>query len=370
MKVTIRTEHLRMALRKANMTPINRTLPNLSHARFDFADGRGSVVTTDMEKAIMVNLDATFTEPLSFTLPKSTVKTFLTGEDGSVEISLKPNSRLVSLRRPGLGEVALNSLDLKDFPPIPKMDNPQWSSLDAKWFCRMIGIALPAVCKEFSRPNLSGIAFREGQMASADGFRLVAIKSEKLNMGLGEKKVIIPGQTCELIRKLFTTVETLEVAFSTAPQKDDIDMVLFRSGDVSLLSQVIQGTFPQYEKLIPQEYNSRVSFSAPLMVQRLNMIDQLRSGTTRFDFHRTEAQEDVCSISARAGEEYAYNLQLPVRIESPEGGRMAFNIEYIRDALKYFSLCNLELTSPSTPGKFTGDIEGLTIVVMPMFVQW
>jgi hypothetical protein len=43
---------------------------------------------------------------------------------------------------------------------------------------------------------------------------------------------------------------------------------------------------------------------------------------------------------------------------------------YVMDAIKPFSICHIETTSPASPGKFTGDIEELTIVVMPMFLQW
>jgi DNA polymerase III sliding clamp (beta) subunit (PCNA family) len=65
-----------------------------------------------------------------------------------------------------------------------------------------------------------------------------------------------------------------------------------------------------------------------------------------------------------------YDLRLPVKVSTPLFGKVAVNIEYITSAIKYFSMCQMELNSPSSPMKFTGDIEGLTVLVMPMFVEW
>ena len=103
------------------------------------------------------------------------------------------------------------------------------------------------------------------------------------------------------------------------------------------------------------------------------MIDEITipSGIVRYDFYiKEETGEEECSVIARSKDDYNYALNLPVKIETQEVARIAFVYKYIIDAIKPFSVCNLELTSPSSPGKFTGDIEGLTIVVKPMFVEW
>jgi DNA polymerase III sliding clamp (beta) subunit (PCNA family) len=216
-------------------------------------------------------------------------------------------------------------------------------------------------------------------MASADGSRLVYLNDKRLTFGLGNLQAIIPLDTILIIPKLFRKVEVIEVAFHsnqetwTGVTKTVPDIVYFKSADTLLISHVTQGTYPKYEQLIPKDFICKVSFSAPLLMQRLQMIDTktLTSGIVKSDFHIKETGEHECYISSQYSEgDYKYALTMPVKIETPEGARIAFNYKYIIDAIKPFSMCNLELTSPSSPGKFTGDIEGLTIVVMPIFMQW
>ncbi len=139
-----------------------------------------------------------------------------------------------------------------------------------------------------------------------------------------------------------------------------------------LTGTLIQGTFPQYGQLVPTSFEARVSFSVPPMVQRLNMMDDavVSSGIVRLSFHKTELNEDIMDVSAGNSDEISYSLHMPVKIEAGGEAQIAFNKKYVVDAIKPFSLCHLELTSPSSPGKFTGDIEELTVVCMPMFVQW
>jgi DNA polymerase III sliding clamp (beta) subunit (PCNA family) len=151
----------------------------------------------------------------------------------------------------------------------------------------------------------------------------------------------------------------------------DGSQVFFKTDDTYFTSQLCQRTYPKYEQLILVSFSARVSFSVPLILQRINLMDfSDSSGILRMVFDRIEGT-DVCLLSARCGEEeFGYEMSLPCKIETSEGGKIAVSYKYIPDAIKYFSLCHMELSNPSSPMKLTGDIEGLTVVVMPMFVQW
>ncbi len=155
------------------------------------------------------------------------------------------------------------------------------------------------------------------------------------------------------------------------PIKALLDGIYFKAGNVVMYSQLIQGTFTKYRQLIPDAFQCTASFSAPLLAQRLNMIDENAIGNSivRFMFRELESNEQVCSIGAGYKEGSEYELTCPVKFEGTKS-KIAFNYYYILEAIKPFSMCTLELTSLSSPGKFTGDIKELTYVVMPMFVQW
>lgn len=388
MKTTINTETFRDALNKANAIKVGRQLsvlayaqPVLAYAQLSINHGEAKLVATDLEKSIEVSLNTNGQDNFTVLLPRRRTQTFLYGKDGNTSIDLNDKG-LLTLERSDMGNMQTKPPSPKDFPPIPTpTEDMAWATIDAKWLCQMLDILIPACAQEIARPVLTGVVFSEGAMASADGFRLVEVKHEKAKFELGDKQVIIPYQTLALIKRLFGKEGTISFAYhTTAPtafNKDGgIDQVYFKSDKVRLISQAIQRTYPNWKQLIPTEYTCRVSFSSPLMMQRLNMMDYsaIQSGIIRLQFQRTEPNnKPECLLTGEPkDEDFAeyYSMRLPVKIETQEEAKIAFNYKYLCDAIKSFSVCNLELTSLSSPGKFTGDIEGLTIAVMPMDVQW
>jgi DNA polymerase-3 subunit beta len=362
MKATLEVTKFREALQKVKLVQKSRSLPILSTTKLDFSDSKVTLTTSDLEREIQVVLDGKSDEPFSICVPYKTCEKFMNG-DGSLTLELSKLTT-VKLHRDSLGECRIQTSELKDFPITKMGDKIIWKQVDAKWFCRMLGYLILGCELDESRPVLTGICLEDGGMASADGFRLYVIKSDKLNFG---KRFNVPMITMKIVRQLFGKCGTLEIGLE---DKDTPSLVYFKSGDTVITSEITQGTFPRYQQLIPATYQCRASFSVPLMMQRLNMIDKIQDTITRFDFHKTLLNEDECSISAKSEEEYEYALKLPVKIESNELGRIAMNYKYVVDAIKPFSKVNMEIVSPSSPAKFTGDIEELTVVVMPMFIQW
>ncbi len=178
-------------------------------------------------------------------------------------------------------------------------------------------------------------------------------------------QLVVPMTTAILAHRIFGKEESVEVAFDDAH-------VYFGNKGALIISQIIQGNFPEWNQLVPTNYTSRIAFSVPLMSQRLRMIQSPPSRIVKFEFNKGE-NSDEADISAVSGDEFKYSLQCPVKLEqnNPKvDSKIAFNQRYVEEAIKSFSVCNLEINSPSSPGKFTGDIEGLIITVMPMFAQW
>jgi DNA polymerase-3 subunit beta len=373
---TVDTRKLYEALRKVNYVKPHPSLTILSNTCAEFSNGKVALTTTNLETVVRIEIDSTNTEAFPMLLPRKLTERFVSGGNGKTSITQGKLDKQVALSRSGMGYLNLTVPLTTEFPPIPKVpDTLQWQTLDGKWFCRMLRFVSVACADALSRPVLNGVACNDGAMAAADGFRIHVLKDSRLTFGLGDKQAIIPLETINLVTKLFSKEEYIEVAFESGNiNPADLQRVHFKSGGVSLVSQLIQGNYPQYMQLVPNTFQTKVSFSSPLMVQRLNMIDvrEIPSGIVKYDFRTMEHGEQLCSISAHAEDNYGeqtYNLSCPVKLEVNEG-KIAFNYQYFMDAIKPFSLCNLELLSLSSPGKFTGDIEGLVIVVMPMFVQW
>jgi len=373
MKATVNTKDLREALQKVNSVARFKQLPVLDNTHITFSNGKAILTTTDMERMVKVTIDSTNTEQFSILLPRKTTEVFSQGNNGSISIETK-DSKEISLSRDGLGSYNFIQDKVSDFPKTEYENTTSWHKIDAKWLCGMLQIIAVATAKEDSRPVLNGVLCSDGKMAAADGFRLASLIDKRLAFGLGDKQVIIPLDTVTLLLKLFRKVDEIEIAFEMqVASLDEPRRIHIKSGNVLLISELTQGSYPKWEQLIPSSFDCRVSFSVPLLLQRLNMMDEkmLYSGIVRYDFHHKEdTEEHECSISTKIEDTGNYSLTCPVKIETKDEGKIAFNYRYVIDAIKPFSMCNLELTSISSPGKFTGDIEGLIIVVMPMFVQW
>ncbi len=375
---TMDTKELHETLQKVNRIKQRRDLPIYSNAYAEFANGKATLTTTDLERVIRIRIDSTNSESFSTLLPRKLIEKFLHGANGKVSITQDKPAQ-VTLSRNGIGDLKLTVPKAGDFPLSPMPDNLEWHSLDGKWFCSMLRI-VSAYCDTEAvgkRLILKGIACNDGAIAAADGFRLALLRDSRLAFGLGDKQAIIPLDTISLILKLFRKEETLGIAFETIKEtnlgveREVSKRIYLKSSNVTLASEVIQGTYPDYEQLVPKSFNFKVSFSAPLMFQRLSMIDAeaIGSNIVRYTFGTSEHGEQICSLTSHSEDECDYHLSCPVKFNR-EGAKIAFAHRYILEAIKPFSLCNLEITSPASPGKITGDIEGLSVIIQPMFVQW
>lgn len=361
--ITAEVSQLREALKKCSGIVTQRgSLPLCGSVLLVSDEKSLKIRATDLEKMLEITVPYTG-EPLSCCVPYRILNKFVSQGSGSVSLELK-NKQLI-LDRPKIGKLHIGGIkEASEFPSYPVAKEVAWNELDAKEVCRLFNIVIQGCVKDESRPVLTGVCCRQGEIASADGFRLYNAVSPKFDFGLDHLvNKIIPRTTVLQVIKLFGKQEQMQVAFTE-------NQVYFKSGGVSLVSQLVQGTYPKYEQLIPTAFSSKVIFSVPLMLERLNLMSDLAGMVVRMWFNK-EAGGDLLYLSGKSGDEddTDYNLNLPCKIESIEG-KVAVQYKYLFDAIKAFSISSIELTNPSSPMKITGDIEGLTVVIMPMFVQW
>jgi DNA polymerase III subunit beta len=233
-----------------------------------------------------------------------------------------------------------------------------------------------AAATEESRPVLTGVCTQfEGSaltLAAADGFRLAVFKMPIKNKVSQKIEVIIPARTlAELNRLMGDQEETVTVTLN--PNKSQ---VLFRLKSTELVSQLVQGTFPNYSQLIPKSYNTRVM---------VNVAEFLRATKTASIFARdgsgivrlvvtpgSESNPGRLAVSARSEEIGDDVGEIDATVEGADA-KIAFNGKYLTDVLSVLheSQVALETTNPSSPGLIRPvGTDNYTHVVMPMFVQW
>jgi DNA polymerase-3 subunit beta len=233
-----------------------------------------------------------------------------------------------------------------------------------------------AAATEESRPVLTGVdAQFDGNivtLAAADGFRLAVYRMPLATAVKEKAEVIIPARTLnELNRLIADDEETVDITVN--PNKSQ---VLFHLKKTQLVSQLVQGTFPKYSQLIPQNFAGRATMTVADFLRACKMASIFaRDGSGIVRLIMTPGGElapgkiVISSKSEELGEDIG---EIDAAVEGQEA-KIAFNGKYLTDVLAVVKeqKVTLETTNPSSPGviKPVGS-DNYLHVVMPMFVQW
>ncbi|MCX5994571.1 MAG: DNA polymerase III subunit beta [Chloroflexi bacterium] len=376
MKVSCSQEDLSKGLAVVGRAVATRAvLPITNNVLIATEGSRLRLAATNLEIAISCWIPATIEKEGTVTIPARLVTDFVNSLPSGQQIAmaLSPRSRSVELRC-ARHEAHISGLDPADFPAIPKITdgmNVKVKPGDLRLAINQVGFA---AASEESRPVLTGVhAEFEGEqltLAAADGFRL-AVRKVSLAKPVDTKiAIIIPARSlAELNRLISEQEEPLELTVNS--QKSQ---VLFRLRNVEMVSQLIQGTFPNYSQLIPKSYSTRavIKLSEFLRATKsASIFARDGSGIVRLQIMPKDGKGKI-AISARA-EEIGDNLgEVDATVEGEEA-KIAFNSKYLMDVLGVIAKeeVALETTTSSSPGVIrpVGD-ESYIHVVMPMFVQW
>jgi len=352
------------------------TLPITNNVFLATDQSRLKLIATNLEMAISCWIGAKVEEEGAITVPARLLTEFISSlPSDKIDISLSPKTKTLELKCARF-EARISGVDAKDFPPIPTVDEGITTKVEVEALRQGISQVVFAAATEESRPVLTGIdAEFDGDLltlAAADGFRLAVYKLPLLNPVSQKTEVVIPARTlAELNRLIADQEEAIEITVN--PNKSQ---ALFRLKNSELVSQLVQGTFPQYAQLIPQSYTTRavVDVAQFLRATRTASIFA-RDGSGIVRLVMTPGGEltpGKVTISARS-EEIGDDVGDIDAIVDGEESKIAFNGRYLIDVLSVLreSQVALETTNPSSPGVIRPvGVDNYIHVVMPMFVQW
>ena len=352
------------------------TLPITQNILLSAEKSRLKLAATNLEMATTCWVGANVEEQGSITVPARLLIDFVNSlPNDLIEITLPPDGRVLELKS-GHFQAHVNGIDAADFPPIPKIGDGVTTTIEATSLREGIAHVAFAAASEESRPVLTGIntEFDGDQLSlvAADGFRLAVYTTALSTPAKHKTAVIIPARTLsELSRLLAEQEEPVEITVSEKKSQ-----VLFRLKDAELVSQLIQGSFPNYAQVIPQNYTTRavVDIAQFLRVTKMSSIfARDASGIVRLVVAPgSELTPGKLTATAQA-EEVGGNVSDIDAIVDGEEAKIAFNVKYLSEVLSalHQSQVALELTTPSSPGTIRPiGVDNYVHVVMPMFVQW
>ncbi|HEY48832.1 MAG TPA: DNA polymerase III subunit beta [Dehalococcoidia bacterium] len=375
MKVSCSQEDLSKGLAVVGRAVATRAvLPITNNVLLATEGSQLKLAATNLEIATSCWIAANVEKEGTLTVPARLLTDFVNSlPSGQIEMTLPARSKSLELKCARY-DARISGLDAADFPAIPTIEDGIKVTVKPDALRLAINQVVFAAASEESRPVLTGVYtdFDGDQLtfAAADGFRL-AVHTMSLDAAIKEKMaVIIPARSLnELGRLLGDQEEPLEVTVNSQRSQ-----VLFKMSGVEMVSQLIQGTFPNYDQLIPQSYSTRavIKLSDFLVATRsASIFARDGSGIVRLQIMPKDGSGKI-DISARA-EEIGDNLgEIDATVEGEEA-KIAFNSKYLLDVLQVITEKEvaLETTSSSSPGLIrpVGNDKYLH-VVMPMFVQW
>jgi len=378
MRLTCLQENLNRGLNVVGRAVATRTtLPITNNVLVATEKSRLKLAATNLGLAISCRIGAKVEEAGEITVPARLLTEFINSlPSDKVSITLIPQTKTMELKCARF-EARISGVDAKDFPPIPKVAQGIATKVEVGDLCQGINQVVFAAATEESRPVLTGVdAEFEGDsvtLAAADGFRLAVYKLSLATPVSQKAKVIIPARTLAELSRLIGDQEKA-VEMTVDPDKSQ---ALFRLKDIELVSQLVQGSFPNYGQLIPQSYNTRVVVDVAAFLRAAKTASIFaRDGSGIVRLVMTPGGEltpGKMTISARS-EEIGEDVGEIDAIVEGEEAKIAFNGKYLIDVLSVLDekgQVALETTNPSSPGVLRPvDVDNYIHVVMPMFVQW
>lgn len=350
------------------------TLPITNNVLLATDGSRLKLSATNLEIAISCWIGAMVEKEGAITVPARLLTEFINSlPNDKIDINLIERTLELKCAR---FEARISGIDAADFPPVPQVDPGMTYQIEPDALRTAINQVVFATASEDTRPVLTGVCCEfEGDtltLAAADGFRLAVYKAPMVKAGEQGGEIIVPGRTlAEIARLLSDQEETVEIAVNKNKSQ-----ILFRLKDVEIVSQLIQGTFPNYKQLIPQSYSTRAIVNSTDFLRATktaSIFARDGSGIVRIQISPAEGEVPAeLSISASSEQLGDDEGKIDAKVEG-EASKIAFNGRYILDVVSVLreGELALETTTSSSPGVIRPiGSDNYIHIVMPMFVQW
>jgi DNA polymerase III subunit beta len=340
------------------------TIPILANVLIEANGDEVRMLATDLEVALRSKCPASVAKSGSLTLPaKKLYEVVKALPETDVRIQEDKNGVKVAADR---FDSRMQTLPREDFPTLPDVSGKARATLPRAAVREMVGKTQFAITGEDTRYFLNGAKFvlkpDSLTLVATDGHRL-ALVEVKHEVGVTQELgVILPKKTLLELGKLLSEGEG-DITFENGENH-----LFFEVGGRVLISRMIDGQFPAYERVIPKGNDKHIEFDRERLtnaVKRVALLSNERSRAVKFEIDKGKVE--VTSSSSEFGEA---REQLPVEYT---GGAMAisFNAQYVLDFLNVVetdivSLSLKDEVSQAVMKPIGADGYDYTYVIMPM----
>ncbi|MCB0215993.1 MAG: DNA polymerase III subunit beta [Chloroflexi bacterium] len=377
MNVICQQDNLARGLSIVNRAVASRTtLPILSNILMRAEGDRLKLSATNLEIGISCWIEAEVREAGAITVPARLLGDFVNSLPAEpVELKLDAKRKALDLSA-GRYHADIKGIDAEDFPIMPTIDDGTSFTLDPAQLREMVAQVTIAAATDESRPILTGVQTvvdpdaGRVTMAAADGFRM-SIREASFDAPLdGKVSVVIPARALQELGRVVGDADG-PVRVSLTENRNQI---LFHTGHVDIVSQLIDGNFPDVEKIIPAGYTTRAVVNAKALHGAVRIASFFARDSANVVRLKLEPGDDlnpgILTVSAQSAEVGGNQSELEASIEG-EAIEIAFNAKYMLDLLGALGSeqVAIEVSTPSSPGVYRPvDETEFTHVIMPMHI--
>ena len=322
--------------------------------------GRLHLAATDMEVSLRAAADAQVTEEGVAVVPGRLLLDIARSlPDGEVTIEHRPEEAVVVVSA-GSAMYRLHTYSTEDFPRLPEIDDSSLHAIDRDALVETIGRVSRSASRDESRPVLTGILvrFEPGKlvMAATDSYRL-AVKETPVGGTLPELEAIIPARALQELARIASGTDEIQLGMQE-------NHVVFGADGTWLTTRRIDGQFPNYRQLLPEQFEHEVALpreEALDVVRRVSLMAQ-RNSPIRLRF--ADGELAVSAITQDVGEARE-SLPAPYTADPLEIG---FNAEFLKDGIEAIEGDDVtfKLISPLRPAVLEGEGDDYVYLIMPI----
>lgn len=367
MKITVLQENLVKAVNATSRFATSRAqLPVLGNIKFSTKKTKLLVASTNLEVSVSVSLGAQIEEEGEITIPAKVIADIVSNLSSGT-ISLETDKEQLKISSSGFSS-NVSGMNASDFPDVPqKIDEKKSLSLPQEEFINSLSQVSFATSVDETRPILTGVLFLFGKdrltLVGTDGFRL---SQKTLNIKGIEKRdpLVLPKNILMEISRMVGENENILFEFN---QKEN--QVVLGINDTVLSSRILEGEFPDYEKIIPKSSNTKVSVDKEEFLRGVKLASVFARDSA--NIVKLTINKDSLSLSAESQSVGTQKTKIDAKVEG-EGLEIAFNYRFLEEFLHSVKGedIKIEFSSSSAPGVFTDPSDTNYLhLIMPVKIQ-
>lgn len=326
MKLQVTQENLHRALSNVAKVASNRgTLPILANVLIKTVGNRVSIAATNLDIAITKYIGSKVATEGSVTVPARLMQDFVASLPTNTTITLELDETKLKVTTDHHHSV-INGTSAEDYPVMPAIEGGVNWSLSAKALKTSLQQVLFAASNDEARPVLTAVYIhtQDGSLyfAATDSYRLAEKRVSKLTNDIA---LLVPASALQdLLRVLGDTDDKVSITH-------DDQQILFKVNDTELVARLIEGSYPEYKRLIPQSF----SHTATLPKKELHDITKVsalfareNAGSVSIQLDETAQEISIQATASQLGE----NTASATAVITSEGS-ITLNSRYVLDGL-------------------------------------